>query len=50
MASEILEAPEMRDRIAVKHGFPDGKAFDSPGPERVTITIVPTRIRTSSRE
>ncbi|MGA2929142.1 MAG: PPOX class F420-dependent oxidoreductase [Solirubrobacteraceae bacterium] len=40
----------MRDRIAVKHGFPDGKAFDSPGDERVTITIIPSRIRTSSRD
>lgn len=51
-AAELHDDPdgEMRDRIAVKHGFPDGKAFDSPGDERVTVTIAPTRIRTSSRD
>ena len=43
-------AGDMRDRIAVKHGFPDGRMFDAPGDERVTVTIAPTRIRTSSRE
>jgi PPOX class probable F420-dependent enzyme len=47
--AELSDDPdgEMRDRIAVKHGFPDGKAFDSPGDARVTVAIVPTRIRTS---
>ena len=50
--AELHDDPdgEMRDRIAVKHGFADGKAFDAPGDERVTVTIVPSRIRTSSRD
>jgi PPOX class probable F420-dependent enzyme len=50
--AELHEDPdgEMRDRIAVKHGFPDGRVFDPPGAARVTVTIVPTRIRTSSRD
>jgi PPOX class probable F420-dependent enzyme len=50
--AELQADPDgaMRDRIAVKHGFPDGRMFDAPGDERVTVTIVPTRIRTSSRD
>jgi len=50
--AELHDDPdgEMRDRIAVKHGFPDGRAFDPPGAERVTVRIVPTRIRTSSTD
>lgn len=35
---------EIRDAIAVKHGFADGSAFDTPGTQRVTFTIEPTRI------
>lgn len=35
---------EIRDAIAVKHGFADGSAFDAPGAERVVFTIEPTRI------
>jgi PPOX class probable F420-dependent enzyme len=48
--AELHDDPdgEMRDRIAVKHGFPDGTVFDAAGDERVTVTIAPTRIRTSS--
>ena len=50
--AELHDDPdgEMRDRIAVKHGFPDGRAFDPPGAKRVIATIIPTRIRTSSRD
>ena len=50
--AELHDDPdgEMRDRIAVKHGFPDGTAFDPPGAKRVIATIIPTRIRTSSRD
>jgi PPOX class probable F420-dependent enzyme len=50
--AELHEDPagEMRDRIVLKHGFADGSMFDAPGDERVTVTIIPTRIRTSSRE
>lgn len=50
--AELHDDPdgEMRDRIAVKHGFPDGTAFDPPGAKRVIATIMPTRIRTSSRD
>ncbi len=35
---------EMRDRIAAKHGYADGGAFDPPGAERVNLRLVPTRI------
>jgi hypothetical protein len=51
-AAELQEDPdgEMRDRIAVKRGFPDGRMFDGPGDQRVTVTIAPTRIRTSSTD
>lgn len=34
----------VRDRIAAKHGYADGSAFDPPGAERVTFTLHPTRI------
>ncbi|MFZ4718553.1 MAG: PPOX class F420-dependent oxidoreductase [Ilumatobacteraceae bacterium] len=34
----------VRDRIAAKHGFADGGAFDAPGARRVNVTIVPSRI------
>jgi len=34
----------VRDAIARKHGFANGAIFDSPGAQRVTITIVPTRV------
>lgn len=33
-----------RDRIAVKHGFDDGAAFDPPGATRVDLHLAPTRI------
>lgn len=41
--AELHDDPdgEMRDRIAVKHGFPDGTAFDPPGAKRVIATIIP---------
>ena len=50
--AELHDDPdgEMRDRIAVKHGFPDGTAFDPPGAKRVIVTIIPTGIRTSSKD
>ena len=35
---------EMRDRIARKHGFADGTAFDAPGARRVNIRITPGRV------
>lgn len=35
---------EMRDRIAAKHGFEDGSAFDPPGAERVNLRLQPTRV------
>ena len=38
------EGNVVRDRIAVKHGFADGEAFDAPGARRVNVTIVPTRV------
>ena len=33
-----------RDRIAAKHGYDDGAAFDPPGATRVDLHITPTRI------
>lgn len=35
---------EMRDRIAAKHGYDDGAAFDAPGATRVNLRLTPTRI------
>lgn len=35
---------EMRDRIAAKHGYDDGSAFDAPGATRVSLRLAPTRI------
>ncbi len=35
---------EMRDRIAAKHGYDDGSAFDAPGATRVNLRLSPTRI------
>ncbi len=34
----------MRDRIAAKHGYDDGGAFDPPGATRVNLELRPTRI------
>lgn len=34
----------MRDRIALKHGYGDGAAFDPPDSTRVTLILRPTRI------
>jgi PPOX class probable F420-dependent enzyme len=34
----------VRDAIATKHGYTDGKAFDKPGERRVTARINPNRI------
>ncbi|MEI8238767.1 MAG: hypothetical protein WCI22_05055 [Actinomycetota bacterium] len=34
----------VRDRIATKHGFADGGAFDPVNGRRVNVTIVPTRV------
>ena len=44
--ADIEDDPDgvVRDRIAVKHGFSDGAAFDEPGARRVTLRIRPTRI------
>jgi PPOX class probable F420-dependent enzyme len=36
----------LRDRIARKHGFPDGTAFDPPGARRVTLRLIPDRVHT----
>jgi PPOX class probable F420-dependent enzyme len=38
------EGNVVRDRIAVKHGFANGAAFDAPGERRVNLTLVPTRV------
>jgi hypothetical protein len=35
---------EMRDRIAIKHGYEDGGAFDPPGSTRVNLRLAPTHI------
>jgi PPOX class probable F420-dependent enzyme len=35
---------ELRDAIAVKHGYASGASFDPPGAERVRLTILPTRV------
>lgn len=37
-------AAALRDRVAVKHGYPDGAAFDRPGSVRVGLRVHPTRI------
>jgi PPOX class probable F420-dependent enzyme len=34
----------LRDRIAQKHGFADGAAFDPPGARRVTLRLTPDRV------
>jgi hypothetical protein len=34
----------LRDRIAMKHGFPDGSKFDPPGATRVALRLHPTRV------
>ena len=34
----------MQDRIAAKHGYEDGAAFDLPDSTRVDLHLVPTRI------
>ncbi|MEM9746991.1 MAG: PPOX class F420-dependent oxidoreductase [Actinomycetota bacterium] len=33
-----------RDRIAAKHGYDDGSAFDPPDSTRVDLHLVPTRV------
>lgn len=33
-----------RDRIAAKHGYADGAAFDPPGSTRVDLRLTPTRV------
>ena len=46
-SSAILADDEgnvIRDRIAVKHGFANGAAFNAPGDRRVNVTLVPTRV------
>ncbi|MEO1059063.1 MAG: PPOX class F420-dependent oxidoreductase [Actinomycetota bacterium] len=35
---------ELRDRIANKHGYDDGAAFDPPGASRVTMRLSPRRV------
>jgi PPOX class probable F420-dependent enzyme len=35
---------QLRDRIAVEHGYHDGTAFDPPGSTRVSLRLRPTRI------
>ncbi|MEM9565531.1 MAG: PPOX class F420-dependent oxidoreductase, partial [Actinomycetota bacterium] len=44
--AEIEPDPDgaMRDRIAAKHGYDDGGAFDPPGATRVNLRLVPTRV------
>ncbi len=34
----------VRDRVARKHGYADGTAFDPPGARRVTFHLEPTRV------
>ncbi|MEM9607176.1 MAG: PPOX class F420-dependent oxidoreductase [Actinomycetota bacterium] len=43
---EIEPDPDgaMRDRIAAKHGYDDGSAFDPPGSSRVNLRLRPTRV------
>ena len=43
---ERSDDPEfaVRDAIPRKHGVPDGVAFGEPGSNRVTMTIMPTRV------
>ncbi|MEM8618909.1 MAG: PPOX class F420-dependent oxidoreductase [Actinomycetota bacterium] len=43
---ELIDDPEgeMRDRVAGKHGYADGSAFDPPGASRVTMRITPQRV------
>jgi PPOX class probable F420-dependent enzyme len=35
---------QLRDRIAVKHGYEDGAAFDPPGATRVCLRLRPQRV------
>ena len=35
---------ETRDRVAQKHGYPDGSAFDRSGTNRIDLHLTPTRI------
>ena len=44
--AEISADPtnSVRDAIARKHGFDDGSAFDSPGSQRITATVVAERV------
>jgi PPOX class probable F420-dependent enzyme len=34
----------LRDRVARKHGYQDGAAFDKPGEQRVIVRLVPDRV------
>ena len=46
-ANVVVEADphgRTRDRIAAKHGYDDGAAFDPPGSTRVDLHLQPTRI------
>jgi PPOX class probable F420-dependent enzyme len=43
---EIEDDPngQLRDRIAAKHGYEDGAAFDPPGATRVSLHLQPQRV------